>query len=186
MKTFCLYLYPHHICFLHCMPSFEYPPSRIHCLTFWLGRGNWGKLFLSSNGKNLFYLLISYLWLALLRRRIIKLFCDGNATPCFFHSMYPSVSGIGLDWRCENAPGIMLHIWWDCSLIYPLWEKVFTLYNTLTGSDISIPPSPLSRNSFHDPRIHFISQMWPPQTLPNGYQNCDTEPLEILPISLSW
>lgn len=28
LKTFCFYLYPHNICFLHCMPSCEYPRKK--------------------------------------------------------------------------------------------------------------------------------------------------------------
>lgn len=74
-----------------------------------LGVGVGGNLFLNSNGKNLFYFHISCPWLALLRRRTIKMILQWYGYPVLLHRMYPSVSE--KCWRCENTPGTMLHIW---------------------------------------------------------------------------
>lgn len=34
-------------------------------------------------------------------------------------------------WQCNLAPGTMLHICWDCTLLLPFWESVFSLHNSL-------------------------------------------------------
>lgn len=44
-------------------------------------------------------------------------------------------------WRCNAAPGSMLHIWWDCPLLLPFWESIFTLYNNLAGSNVTASAS---------------------------------------------
>lgn len=59
--------------------------------------------------------------------------------PTLLHRIYPSTSDSC--WRCNAAAGTMLHIWWDCPLILPFWENIFSLYNSLTGSDVSASPS---------------------------------------------
>lgn len=117
-EDFLLFLYPHHICFLHCTPSCEYPPSRIHCLTFWLGRGNWGKLFMSSNGKKSFLLTHKLPVTCSAQEKNYKIILWWYRYPILLHRMCPSVSN--KCWNCENAPGTMLHIWWDCSIIFAL------------------------------------------------------------------
>lgn len=43
--------------------------------------------------------------------------------PTMLHRIYPSTSDFC--WRCNAAAGTMLHIWWDCPLLLPLWENIF-------------------------------------------------------------
>lgn len=59
--------------------------------------------------------------------------------PTLLRRMYPSTSDCC--WRCNAAPGTMLHIWWDCPPLLAFWNSIYALYNNLTGSNISVSPT---------------------------------------------
>lgn len=59
--------------------------------------------------------------------------------PTLLRRMYPSTSDCC--WRCNAAPGTMLHVWWECPLLLVFWESVYALYNHVTGSRLTVSPA---------------------------------------------
>lgn len=58
--------------------------------------------------------------------------------PVILHKMDLSVPDTC--WRCLQATGSMLHIWWDCPLISPFWKEVEGEYHKFTGSSTAFTP----------------------------------------------
>ncbi|CAH2297239.1 Hypothetical predicted protein [Pelobates cultripes] len=56
----------------------------------------------------------------------------------------------GLCWRCNKAQGTMLHIWWDCLVLTPLWTDTQALIKNTTGVALAHTPE------------HFLLQYMPP------------------------
>lgn len=55
-------------------------------------------------------------------------------TPSKIHKWFPMVSN--LCWRCGEAEGSAYHIWWDCDLIRPFWQKVCEIIKQITETSI--------------------------------------------------
>lgn len=95
--------------------------------------------------------------------------------PTLLRRMYPSTSDSC--WRCNAAPGTMLHIWWDCPTLLTFWESIFSLYNKLTGSEV--PASPSSGLLSILPGSISSLKKRAPQTLSDSYPDHYSETLEI-------
>ena len=64
-------------------------------------------------------------------------------------------------WRGCGEKGTLLHYWWECKLIQPLWRKVWR-YLKKTGNRTAIWPS--NRNAGH---THWGNQNWKRRVYPN-------------------
>lgn len=71
------------------------------------------------------------------KKPFIKLYCS----PKKLHRIFPATPP--LCWRCDAEDGTVIHIWWTCPRIAPLWQQVFALYAALYSviipSDSKIP-----------------------------------------------
>lgn len=59
-------------------------------------------------------------------------------TPDLIHKIYPSSSA--LCWRCGDAIGSYVHIWWDCPDVKSFWTRIFSLHNRVTSSSVACDP----------------------------------------------
>ena len=41
-------------------------------------------------------------------------------------------------WRCQTERGTLLHIWWECRLIAPFWDKITHLIRKITETELSL------------------------------------------------
>lgn len=65
------------------------------------------------------------------RRRIDTKFSqNGTGPPDKIHHFHPSVPSTC--WRCNNARGTLLHIWWECPLLQPFWSDIHELISRIT------------------------------------------------------
>lgn len=59
-----------------------------------------------------------------------KLYLRWYRMPERLRKIFPSVPP--MCWRCNVAVCSLLHVWWDCSLIQPFWERVHDLISRIT------------------------------------------------------
>jgi hypothetical protein len=71
--------------------------------------------------------------------------------------MVGSTSGDNRCWQGCGERGTLLHCWWDCKLVQPLWKSVWRFLRKL---DIVLP---------EDPAIHFLGIY--PEEVPTGSKN---------------
>uniref|UniRef100_A0A8C5LZP1 Reverse transcriptase domain-containing protein n=1 Tax=Leptobrachium leishanense TaxID=445787 RepID=A0A8C5LZP1_9ANUR len=60
-------------------------------------------------------------------------------TPSFLHRIFPLTSSVC--WRCNNAEGTYLHIWWACPPLLEFWRTVHGAILRVTGVDLSLSPA---------------------------------------------
>lgn len=69
--------------------------------------------------------------------------------PTMLHKMYPAVSL--LCWRLDKEEGslihILIHIFWNCTMIKPSWDDVLEIMLEILGFEID-----------HDPALYILHQ----------------------------
>lgn len=60
-----------------------------------------------------------------------KILTGWYRTPNVLHRIYPQMSDVC--WRCHEAEGTILHIFWECPRIRECWEMVAETIKTITG-----------------------------------------------------
>ena len=104
-------------------------------------------------------------------------------TPTVLHRIYPEISDIC--WRCLEAEGTLVHIWWECRKIQEFWKMVTETINTITGTNLIDRPAavllldiPLSSEKYKNSLIRHlvvaaracIPAMWKQETPPSRAQ----------------
>lgn len=59
-------------------------------------------------------------------------------TPDVLHAIFPTSSD--RCWRCQGARGTLIHIYWECPLIAPFWDKVQHLLSHLLELQVRASP----------------------------------------------
>lgn len=72
------------------------------------------------------------------RENQIKLLMHWYHTPMLLHKLNPAIPD--LCWRCSDAKGSQLHIFWECSKIRPYWNMVNTLLHDVLGIRFTLDP----------------------------------------------
>lgn len=83
-----------------------------------------------------------------------KIFSRWYKTPLKLHKMSPSIPPTC--WRCSEAEGSMVHLWWSCPLIQPFWKEVQRITTNITTYPIEYTPaqmllhhSSISKKDYH-------------------------------------
>lgn len=90
-----------------------------------------------------------------------KIFTRWYRVPSLLHKIYPE--RMNTCWRCGEAQGNMLHIFWSCRKLEDLWSKVRDIIGQLTDHDMGSDPvryllhlSDLSKRKYRNSMIvHF-------------------------------
>lgn len=59
-------------------------------------------------------------------------------TPDVLHAIFPTSSD--RCWRCQGRKGTLIHIYWECPLITPFWDKVQLLLSHLLEMQVQASP----------------------------------------------
>ena len=60
-------------------------------------------------------------------------------TPAVLHRIYPETSEVC--WRCLEAEGTLVHIWWECRKIQEFWQMTLKTIEKITGFNLADKPS---------------------------------------------
>jgi hypothetical protein len=71
---------------------------------------------------------------------ILFLYCFDNArVSCYCSSHYPALEGARIFRMSYFQNRILIHCWWECKLVQPLWKKIWRLLKNL---NIDLPYDP--------------------------------------------
>ncbi|CAH2301475.1 Hypothetical predicted protein, partial [Pelobates cultripes] len=117
-----------------------------------------------------------------------KILSSWYRTPDILRHVHESISGEC--WRCGNADGTGIHIWWSCPRIEPFWRTIHKGIKDVTGTDIPFQPLPMLLNHTSMPitaykrglMIHLLTaakslipMLWRSQVAPSLRQWIDRE-----------